>query len=138
MGRSWGGYLTLMALTKFPDLWVAGVATHPTANWFTAHENEDPVLKANDEWLMGGPVTDRELWHDRSPFFFAEQISAPLLMLGGANDIRCPPTETEEMADAVRRKGGVVEVRYGNEGLSFDRREDEIDSIKRAVDFLQR
>src|SRR5256885_12905597 len=43
MGGSWGGYLTLMALTKTPEIWVAGVSIVPLANWFTAHENEDPV-----------------------------------------------------------------------------------------------
>ena len=56
MGASYGGYLTLMALTKFPNLWAAGVAFVPFANWFTAHENEDPILQVNDEWLMGDPT----------------------------------------------------------------------------------
>jgi len=138
MGGSWGGYLTLMALTKYPDLWAAGVAIVPLANWFTSYENEDPVLRAGDAWLMGDPINDRELWTDRSPLFFADHIKAPLMLLAGANDIRCPAEETEQMAEAVRKRGGTVEVKiYENEGHGFIRRENTIDSAKRAVQFLE-
>jgi dipeptidyl aminopeptidase/acylaminoacyl peptidase len=138
MGASWGGYLTLMALTKYPDLWSAGVAQVPMANWFTSYENEDPVLRAGDSWLMGDPVADRELWRDRSPLFFADRIKAPLLLLAGANDIRCPAEETEQMTEAVRKNGGIVEVKiYENEGHGFVRRENSIDAIKRAAKFLE-
>jgi len=138
MGGSWGGYLTLMALTKTPEIWAAGVSIVPLANWFTAHENEDPVLQKNDEWLMGDPVTDRELWRDRSPIFFADKIRAPLLLLAGKNDIRCPVEETMQMADAARKNGVTVEVKvYEDEGHGFVRRENEIDSIKRSAKFLE-
>ena len=137
MGGSWGGYLTLMALTKTPEIWAAGVGIVPLANWFTAHQNEDPVLQKNDEWLMGNPVAERELWHDRSPLFFADKIRAPLLLLAGRHDIRCPVEETQQMADAARKNGVAVEVKvYEDEGHGFVRRENEIDSIKRAARFL--
>jgi len=138
MGGSWGGYLTLIALTKTPEVWAAGVSIVPLANWFTAHENEDPVLQKNDEWLMGDPVTDRELWRDRSPIFFADKIRAPLLLLAGKNDIRCPVEETMQMAEAARKNGVTVEMKvYEDEGHGFVRRENEIDSIKRAAKFLE-
>jgi dipeptidyl aminopeptidase/acylaminoacyl peptidase len=138
MGGSWGGYLTLMALTKTPEIWAAGVSIVPLANWFTAHANEDPVLAKNDEWLMGDPVTDKELWHDRSPLFFADKIKAPLLLLAGKNDIRCPVSETMQMAEAARKNGVPVELKiYENEGHQFVRKENEIDSIKRAAKFLE-
>src|SRR2546422_796244 len=137
-GGSWGGYLTLMALTKYPDIWAAGVSIVPLANWFTAHENEDPVLQKNDEWLMGDPVADRDLWQDRSPLFFANRIRAPLLLLAGQNDIRCPVKETEQMAEAARKNGVTVEVKiYENEGHGFVRRGNEIDAIKRASKVLE-
>lgn len=138
MGASWGGYLTLMAMSKFPEIWSAGVAIVPMANWFTAYENEDPALQAGDKWLMGDPVTDRELWRDRSPFFFADQIRAPLLLLAGKNDIRCPAEETEQMAKAVRQNGGAVEVNiYENEGHGFARRENDLDAARRAAKFIE-
>ena len=43
MGGSYGGYLTMMAVTKAPDLWAAGVPIVPFVNWFTEIENEDPA-----------------------------------------------------------------------------------------------
>ncbi len=46
MGGSYGGYLTMMAVTKAPDLWAAGVPIVPFVNWFTEIENEDPLLRA--------------------------------------------------------------------------------------------
>jgi dipeptidyl aminopeptidase/acylaminoacyl peptidase len=137
MGASYGGYLTLMALTKFPDLWSAGVALAPFANWFSAYENEDPVLQATDEWLMGKPAKDDELWRDRSPVFFADQIKAPLLMLGGENDNSCPVEEIQQMAQAVRHSGGLADVKiYKNEGHELARRENEIDAQRIIAEFL--
>jgi dipeptidyl aminopeptidase/acylaminoacyl peptidase len=77
------------------------------------------------------------LWRDRSPFFMADQIRAPLIMLGGENDINCPAEEIQQMADAVRSKGGLVEVKiYENEGHEFARRENEVDAQKRVAEFL--
>lgn len=138
MGGSYGGYLTLMALTKHPDLWAAGVAIVPFANWFTEYEHEDPVLQAYDRTMMGDPVADAELWRDRSPIFFVDRIRAPLLLLAGANDIRCPAEETEQIVAAVRRSGGVAEAKiYEHEGHGFVRRENQIDAFRRTAEFLK-
>ena len=56
MGGSYGGYLTMMAVTKAPDLWAAGVAIVPFVNWFTEIENEDPALREYDMATMGDPM----------------------------------------------------------------------------------
>lgn len=138
VGGSYGGYLTLMALAKFPEVWAAGVALVPFANWFTEYEHEDPVLQAYDRMMMGDPVQDAELWRDRSPIFFAERIRAPLLILAGANDIRCPVEEAYQMAEAVRRAGGVAEVHvYPDEGHRLSKRENQLDAFERATNFLR-
>jgi len=137
MGASYGGYLTLMALSKFPALWAAGVAIVPFANWFTEYEHEDPVLQAYDRSMMGDPVENADLWRDRSPIFFVDRIRAPLLLLAGANDIRCPAEETRQIVDAVRAAGGVAESKiYEHEGHGFARRENEIDAFQRVAAFL--
>lgn len=139
MGASYGGYLTLMALTRYPRLWAAGIAIVPFANWFTEYENEDPILQAYDRSIMGDPVSDAQLWRDRSPIFFVDQVRAPLLLLAGANDIRCPAQETLQMAESIQKIGGVVEVKvYENEGHGFSRRENWIDAFRRTTDFLRR
>ncbi|HLY24488.1 MAG TPA: alpha/beta fold hydrolase [bacterium] len=139
MGGSYGGYLTLMALTKHPDRWAAGVAIVPFANWFTEYEHEDQTLRDSDRARMGDPVDDAELWRDRSPIFFADRIRAPLLVLAGANDVRCPADEAEQIARAVRANGGVAELQiYPDEGHGFRRRENEIDAHRRTAEFLRR
>jgi dipeptidyl aminopeptidase/acylaminoacyl peptidase len=137
MGRSYGGYLVLMGLTKFPDRWAAGVAIVPFANWFTEYANEDPILQAYDRSMMGDPAKDADLWRDRSPIFFVDRIQVPLLLLAGANDIRCPAEETTQIVEAVRALGGVAEAKiYEHEGHQFARRENEIDASERVAAFL--
>ncbi len=137
MGASYGGYLTLMALTKDPDRWAAGVAVVPFANWFTEYEHEDPFLQAFDRSLMGDPVKNADLWRDRSPIFFVDRIKAPLLLLAGANDIRCPAEETTQIVEALKKRGRPVEAKiYEHEGHGFSRRENLVDSARRTADFL--
>lgn len=139
MGGSYGGYLTLMALTKYPERWAAGVAIVPFANWFTEYEHEDQTLRDSDRARMGDPVENADLWRDRSPIFFADRIRAPLLVLAGANDVRCPPDEAEQIARAVRANGGVADLHvYPDEGHGFRRRENEIDAQRRTTEFLAR
>src|SRR5262249_6173271 len=76
MGPSYGGYLTLMAVTKAPDQWAAGVPIIPFVNWFTELENEDPLLRESDLALMGDPIKEKARYQDRSPIYFVDQIKA--------------------------------------------------------------
>ena len=139
MGGSYGGYLTMMAVTKAPDLWAAGVPIVPFVNWFTEIENEDPLLREYDMVTMGDPVKDKERLKERSPINFVDQIKAPLLLLAGGNDPRCPKTEAEQVVQAVKKRGGVVELKvYENEGHGFAKIENQIDAFTRVADFLKK
>ena len=138
MGRSYGGYLTLMGVTKFPDEWSAAVPIVPFANWFTAYQNEDATLQASDHQFMGDPVANKQLWTDRSPAFFVERIKAPLMILAGGQDPRCPKTESEAIAQAIRKHGGKVQLKvYEDEGHVFSKTENILDAYKRVSDFLK-
>lgn len=138
MGRSYGGYLTMMAVTKHPDLWAAGVPIVPFVNWFTEFQNEDPTLQESDRHFMGDPVKNKELWTDRSPFFFLDRVKAPLLLMAGGNDPRCPKEEAQQVASEIRKHGGVAQLKiYENEGHVFSRTENVVDSFKRIADFLK-
>jgi dipeptidyl aminopeptidase/acylaminoacyl peptidase len=139
MGGSYGGYLTMMAVTKAPDLWAAGVPIVPFVNWFTEIENEDPLLRQYDISTMGDPTKDMARLKDRSPINFADQIKAPLLLLAGGNDPRCPKTEAEQVAQAVKKRGGVVDLKvYENEGHGFAKIENQIDAATRVAEFLKK
>jgi dipeptidyl aminopeptidase/acylaminoacyl peptidase len=137
MGGSYGGYLSMMAVTKAPEVWAAGVPIVPFVNWFTEIENEDPVLQQSDLATMGDVVKNKALYEDRSPINFIDQIKAPLLLLAGGHDPRCPKSETQQVVDAIRKRGGTVDSKvYENEGHGFARVENQIDAYKRVADFL--
>lgn len=138
MGGSYGGYMSMMALTKAPEVWAAGVPIVPFVNYFTEIENEDPVLREMDLATMGDPVKNKALYEDRSPIFFVDKIKAPLLLLAGGNDPRCPKEETLQVVETVKKNGGVVEHKiYENEGHGFARVDNQIDAYKRVSDFVK-
>jgi len=138
MGGSYGGYMTMMGVTKAPDVWAAGVPIVPFVNWFTEIENEDPVLQQSDLATMGDPVKNKALFEDRSPIYFIDRVKAPLLLLAGGHDPRCPKTEAQQVVDAIKKRGGVVEYKvYENEGHGFARVENQIDAYKRVAEFLK-
>jgi dipeptidyl aminopeptidase/acylaminoacyl peptidase len=137
MGGSYGGYLTMMGVTKAPEVWAAGVPIVPFVNWFTEIQNEDPVLRESDLATMGDPEKNKALYEDRSPINFVDQIKAPLYLLAGGNDPRCPKSEAQQVVDAIKKRGGVVEYKvYENEGHGFSKVENQIDAYKRVADFL--
>jgi dipeptidyl aminopeptidase/acylaminoacyl peptidase len=137
MGGSYGGYLSMMAVTKSPETWAAGVPIVPFVNWFTEIENEDPVLQQSDLATMGDPVKNKARYEERSPINFIDQIKAPLILLAGGHDPRCPKSETQQVVDAIKKRGGTVDYKiYENEGHGFARVENQIDAYKRVADFL--
>jgi len=138
MGGSYGGYLSMMAVTKAPDMWAAGVPIVPFVNWFTEIEHEDPGLREYDLANMGDPVKNKALYEDRSPINFVDQIKAPLLLLAGGNDPRCPAEESQQVADAIKKHGGVAQLKiYQDEGHGFARVQNQIDAYQRVSDFLK-
>jgi len=139
MGGSYGGYLTMMGVTKAADQWAAGVAIVPFVNWFTEVKNEDPLLQQYDLATMGDPVKNKALWDERSPINFVDRIKAPLLLLAGAHDPRCPEEESQQVAEAIKKRSGVVELKvYENEGHGFARIENQIDAYRRVANFLKK
>ena len=138
MGGSYGGYMTMMGVTKAPEVWAAGVPIVPFVNWFTEIQNEDPVLQQSDLATMGDPVKNKALFEERSPINFIDRVKAPLLLLAGGHDPRCPHEESQQVVDAIKKRGGVVEYKvYENEGHGFSKVENQIDAYKRAADFLK-
>lgn len=138
MGGSYGGYLTMMGVTKAPDVWAAGVPIVPFVNWFTEIQNEDPVLQQSDLATMGDPEKNKALFEDRSPINFIDKVKAPLLLLAGGHDPRCPKSETEQVVEAIKKRGGVADYKiYENEGHGFSKIENQIDAYQRVAQFLK-
>lgn len=136
-GRSHGGYLTMTCLTQYPERWAAGAAVVPFLNWFTAHANVRADLQHWDIENMGDPEQNSALWREHSPFFFLDRIQAPLQLICGANDPRCPASESLAAQQALQALGKPVDlVLYPDEGHTFMRLENLYDAEKRRVSFL--
>ena len=138
MGSGYGGYLSLMAVSKSPSTWAAGVALFPFVNWSTKTKYEDPLLRQYDLSILGDAEKNVSLWQERSPIHLADRVNVPLLLLAGGNDPRCPAEEAQQEAEAVKKAGGKVQLKvYENEGHGFSHREDRIDAWRRISDFLK-
>ncbi len=110
-GGSWGGYLTLLGLGTQPELWAAGVAAVPVADYHAAYEDEMEPLRAFDRSLFGGsPKQVPERYTASSPLTYVDAVRAPVLVLAGANDPRCPLRQIENWLDAADVAGKDVEV----------------------------
>jgi dipeptidyl aminopeptidase/acylaminoacyl peptidase len=138
-GESYGGYLTMTSLTQYPDRWAVGSAVVPYLNWFTAYENERDDLRHWDKENFGSPDQDADLFYERSPFFSLERVSSPVQLICGANDPRCPASESVQSHDALLALGKECElVLYDDEGHNFLKVENLMDAEKRRVGFLAR
>ena len=138
-GASFGGYLTMCSLTKYPDYWTCGAALVPFLNWFTEIQNEREDLRYWDLQNMGDPEKDRERLREASPIFFIENIKSPVLIIAGANDPRCPLEESVQAKEELEKLGKQVELRaYTDEGHGFRKMENRVDAYKRTVAFLEK
>ncbi|MGH7427978.1 MAG: S9 family peptidase, partial [Candidatus Methylomirabilaceae bacterium] len=139
IGGSYGGYLTLAALAFAPDRWAAGVDLFGVSSIVTLARTTDPLLGPYLAREMGTLPADEGLMSERSPLSRASDIRAPLLILQGANDPRVPVTESRQISEVVRRRGGIAElVLYPGEGHGFAKRENQLDSERRAIAWFDR
>jgi dipeptidyl aminopeptidase/acylaminoacyl peptidase len=110
-GGSWGGYLTLLGLALQPERWTCGAAAVPVADYLAAYEDEMEPLRAFDRSLFGGsPDEVPERYRESSPLTHLDAVRAPVLVLAGANDPRCPIRQVDNWLTAAAEKGKDVEV----------------------------
>ncbi len=133
-GGSYGGYMTLMAIGKTPDVWAAAVEEYGIISWLTMLQHEDPLLQQYEQSLLGDPVKDRKIYEADSPITYIRNEKAPLLVLQGDNDIRVPKEEAEQVVSILKQEGRTVEAHYyPNEGHGFSKRENQVDAMRRTI-----
>lgn len=136
-GRSHGGYLTFTCMTRYAGLWAVGSAVVPFLNWFRSHEESREDLQHWNIENMGDPKENYDLWYERSPYFFLEKINAPVQMICGANDPRCPAVDVLDARDKLNELGKINElILYENEGHSFLQIQNVIDAEEWRAQYL--
>ncbi len=138
-GGSYGGYMTMMAIGKTPDVWAAAVEEFGIINWLTMLQHEDPMLQQYEKTLLGDPEKDRKVYEADSPLAYIRNEKAPLLVLQGDNDIRVPKEEAEQVVKILQDEGKTVDAHYyPNEGHGFAKRENQVDAIRRTIEWFDR
>ena len=142
LGGSYGGYMTLAALTLRPDAFKVGVDLFGISNWVRTLTSIPPWWEAFRKALyeeLGDPATDSVRLYRISPFFNADSIRVPLMVLQGANDPRVLQVESDEIVAAARKKGVPVEyIVFPDEGHGFVKKENEIRGYTAVLEFLDR
>lgn len=113
-GGSYGGFMVLAAVTTYPDLWAAAVDIVGISNLATFLENTSDYRRAHREAEYGALARDRDFLERIAPINHVDQISAPLMVIHGANDPRVPLSEAEQLVAALEQRE--VPVRF----LVFD------------------
>jgi dipeptidyl aminopeptidase/acylaminoacyl peptidase len=138
-GWSWGGYVTLLGMGRHPERWIAGIAGVPVADYVAAYEDEAPILQALDRALFGGsPQTAPRLFSERNPISYVDDVRAPLLIMAGENDSRCPIRQVWNYVGRLRARGVAPQVYTYTTGHSSYDIEERVRQTAIVLDFLAR
>ena len=139
MGGSYGGYMTLAAITLYPDLWAAAVDTVGISNWESFLKNTSGYRRRQREVEYGRLDRDIDFLRSISPIAKIDRIKCPLFVIAGRNDPRVPWTEGQQMVDALRKRGAVVEWKvYDDEGHGVSKLKNRLELYPLVADFLDK
>jgi dipeptidyl aminopeptidase/acylaminoacyl peptidase len=139
-GGSYGGYAVLDGLTKTPDLYAAGVDYVGVSNLFTFMKTVPPYWKPFLDMMyemVGNPEADKALFEQNSPALNADKIKAPLFVAQGAKDPRVNINESNQIVEALKKRG--IDVEYmvkENEGHGFQNEENRFSFYEAMESFL--
>lgn len=141
IGGSYGGYMTMAALTYTPEEFDVGVNLFGVTNWMRTLKSIPPYWESFREALykeLGDPFSADSVRLKRiSPLFHTDKVTKPLIVLQGAQDPRVLQVESDEIVDGVRKNGVPVEyVLFEDEGHGFIKKENQIEAYSKIIEFL--
>lgn len=138
-GGSWGGFLTLLGLGIQPADWSLGIAVVPVADYVTAYYDEMEALQAFDRSLFGGsPEEVPERYRESSPITHVGNVKAPVLVLAGENDPRCPIRQVDNYLERLEELGKEYEVFRFDAGHGSLVTEERIRHTEAEISFARR
>jgi len=143
IGGSYGGYMTMAALTYTPEEFAVGVNIFGVTNWIRTLKSIPPWWESFKDALyleLGNPHTaDSVRLHRISPLFHTDKVTKPLIVLQGAQDPRVLQVESDEIVEGVRKNGVPVEyVLFEDEGHGFVKKENQIEAYSSILTFLNK
>lgn len=143
MGGSYGGYMTMAALTYAPEEFDVGVNIYGVTNWIRTLKSIPPWWESFKDALyleLGNPHTADSVRLKRiSPLFHTDKVTKPLMVLQGAKDPRVLQVESDEIVAGVKKNGVPVEyVLFDDEGHGFVKKENQIEANSRILQFLDK
>jgi dipeptidyl aminopeptidase/acylaminoacyl peptidase len=109
VGRSYGGYMTLMLASRHPELWRSAVDMFGPYDLVTFSQRIPETWKPYFTLALGDPERDRDFLVERSPRTMIGDISCPLLVIQGKNDPRVVERESRDLVDELREAGKDVD-----------------------------
>jgi len=138
MGRSYGGFMVLAAITHYPDLWSAAVDIVGISHFKTFLENTGPWRRRLREKEYGSLEADAEFFEEIAPLNYTSNIKIPLLIFHGRNDTRVPVSEAEQLTQDLQKQGKKVElIIFDNEGHQTEKLENHILMNRKIVEFME-
>lgn len=143
MGGSYGGCMTMAALCFTPEEFKVGVNIFGVTNWIRTLRSIPPHWESFRKGLyieLGDPYTEDSVRLRKiSPLFHASNVTKPLLVIQGANDVRVLQVESDEIVKAVKANGVPVEyVLFNDEGHGFRKKENQRTAAITIVQFLDK
>ncbi len=127
-GGSYGGYLTLLGLGRRPQLWAGGMAVVAIADWAVMYEDESELLRGYQRALFGGsPEETPERHRKSSPITYAADIQAPVFVIQGSNDTRCPARQMHNYEATLKSLGKEIDVHWFDAGHGSRAQEQQIE-----------
>ncbi|HJX29735.1 MAG TPA: S9 family peptidase, partial [Thermoanaerobaculia bacterium] len=139
MGGSYGGYMTMVGLTEYPELFAAGANLFGMINFETFFSHTEPWMAAISTSEYGDPATQKDLLRRLSPIHKVDRIKSPTIVLHGANDTNVPVVEAEQTVDSLKKRGIPVEyVLFPDEGHGFRKTPNRVRSTVAVVEWFDR
>jgi len=142
VGGSYGGYSALYALGRNPELYRCGISLAGVTDWVAIYEDSDVAENkaAKKYWReqIGDPDKDMERLKSISPVNFADQITAPVLIIQGKKDQRVPQDQARRMIEALEKAGNKPATLFLNRaGHNLGNESERTDAYRQVVDFLE-
>ncbi|HUK26800.1 MAG TPA: prolyl oligopeptidase family serine peptidase [Candidatus Acidoferrales bacterium] len=138
IGRSYGGYMTLTLVSKFPDLWKAGVDMFGPYNLVSFINRIPPAWRTHFRLSIGDPEKDKDFLLERSPSTHIDNVKCPMLMIQGRNDPRVVERETADVVERLRSRGLSVEyLVFEDEGHDVIKFKNQVTCYNKITDFYK-